>query len=130
MRLTIDTIEQREHATLVMGRTSVGTIGGIWKGAEPPVTGSYYQVELRVEGPCEVSDSWETQGAPQVRVCGGLVIFTGICEDADEDVYYLRFDPGWLEMLETSCIVARKRAGDSVSFSASIYAIGIYPYTC
>ena len=56
------------------------------------------------------------------------VIFTGLCEDIDDEVYYLRFSIDWLEMLEIHVISDKKKKGDYISFSSNWRNIRIYPY--
>lgn len=129
MRFTIDKIEQQKNMILVTGRTSVGTIAGIWKYAEPPVIGNDYHIELGILYPCEIDISQKSRHVSLVYVDNDNVIFKGICEDIDEDVYYLRFDIDWLEMIEIDSIATKKKIGDYISFSASIYGVTIYPYT-
>lgn len=128
MRFVIDKIEQKKCMTLVTGQTSVGTIEGVWKGAEPPVINSNYHIELGIDYPCELNISLETQTSPYVCLDKDMVVFQGVCEAIDEDVYYIRFDIDWLEMLEINTITAKKEIGDYISFSANIYDIRIYPY--
>lgn len=129
MRFIIDKVEQQEHMTLVMGKTSIGTIKGIWKYAEPPIISNNYHIELSIAYSCEVDISQEIQCVPFVYIDNDKVVFKGICEDIDEDVYYLRFDIDWLEILDVNTIATKKQIGDYISFSASIYCIEIYPYT-
>ena len=58
-----------------------------------------------------------------------MVIFKGICEDIDEEVYFVRFDVDWLEMIEIKEIGSNYKKGDVMAFSASYYGVEIYPYT-
>lgn len=129
MRLIIDKIEQQERMMLITGKTSVGTIKGIWKYTEPPIIGNNYHIELSIDYPCEINILQEIQSVPCVFLNNDKAVFKGICEDIDEDVYYLRFDIDWLEMLDVNIIATEKQIGDYISFSASIYDIKIYPYT-
>jgi hypothetical protein len=129
MRFVVDHAEQQNQMILVTGETSVGRIKGIWKGAEPPVIGSGYHIELGMTFPCEIDISQEKQRAPYVMFQNDKVMFLGVCEEMDEDVYYLRFDIDWLEMLDINAVYSGKKAGDVVSFSVSIYDVEIYPYS-
>lgn len=129
MRFIITKVEQQGHMTLVEGKTSVGMVKGIWKYAELPIINNNYHIELGIDYPCEVNDPQEIRCAPCVCLDKDKVIFKGICEDFDEDVYYIRFDIDWLEMLDINTIATKKQKGDYISFSASIYGIRIYPYT-
>ena len=45
------------------------------------------------------------------------------------EVYYVRFDMDWLEMIEISEIASRKEKGQILAFSVKYYDIEIYPYT-
>ncbi len=129
MRFVVDKVEQQGYMTLVTGETSVGVIQGIWKYREPPIVGNNYHIELSIDCPCEIAVPKKTGRTSYVNLHCDKVIFNGICEDIDEDVYYLRFDIDWLEMLDIQYIASKKKMGDFISFSASIYGIGIYPYT-
>jgi len=129
MRFLIEKIEQQEYMTFVTGKTSVGTIKGIWKYAEQPVVGNQYHIELSIDAPHDINSLQKMQCFPSVCLDYEEVIFQGICEDMDENVYYLRFDMDWLEMLDVQTASVKKQIGDFVLFSASVYGIKIYPYT-
>ena len=45
------------------------------------------------------------------------------------EVYFVRFDIDWLEMISIREFAAKKKAGDLMAFSADYYGIEIYPYT-
>lgn len=130
MRFVVDKAEQQKCMTIVTGRTTVGTIKGIWKYAEPPAVNNRYHVELNIEYPCELTTLDGRKASPCVSLDQDQVTFHGACEDVDEEVYYIRFDVDWLEMLEIGDIAFKKKVGDPISFSASIYGIEIYPYIC
>lgn len=57
------------------------------------------------------------------------VVFGGISEGLDDEVYYLRFDTDWIEMLDIDVITVKKQKGDSISLVADYYSVEIYPYT-
>ncbi|PNV62799.1 hypothetical protein C0033_07185 [Clostridium sp. chh4-2] len=57
-----------------------------------------------------------------------LKVFVGICEERDNQVYYVRFDTDWLDMLDIDVIASEKKKGDYISFSANWHDIGIYSY--
>lgn len=129
MRLIIDEVKQQENITIVTGRTPVGTIKGIWKYTKPPVINESYHVELSMTYPCEVDISQKEKLFPSVYLDNDTVIFNGICEGIDNEVYYVRFDIDWIEMLDINAITPKKKNGDYISFSAGFYDIEIYPYT-
>lgn len=129
MRFVIDEVQYQKEMTLVTGMTSVGTIKGIWKYREPPVVGGHYHVELSIYYPSETDILHKGKCVPSVYLDKDMVTFTGFCEYVDEEVYYLRFDIDWIEMLEISEIPSKKNIGDYISFTANIYGIEIYPYT-
>ncbi|MCM1057160.1 MAG: hypothetical protein NC517_06085 [Firmicutes bacterium] len=129
MRFVIDKAERQNDMTLVTGKTSVGTIKGIWKYRELPVINDSYHIELKIDHPCERRIPQGAQAIPYVCLEKEQVIFQGVCEDIDEEVYYIRLDTDWLEMLEINTVDSNKKIGDLISFSASVYGIGIFPYT-
>lgn len=132
MRFVIDEIEVQRCVTYVTGRTTVGTIKGIWHGTEAPVAGQCYHAELDIHEPVdgEISDTkcFEKK-CPSAHLDGQDVVFAGICEDVDEAVYYVRFDLDWLEMIEIKELAVLYQKGEYMSFSTRYYFIEIYPYT-
>ena len=56
------------------------------------------------------------------------VVFKGICEDCDDEVYYIRLMIDWLEMLDIEDFNFKINIGDTVLFQAIFENIGIYPY--
>ena len=129
MRFGIEEVMQHGGMTIVTGRTSVGRVKGIWKYEEPPVIGQAYHVELSIDYPCEADIVKKKKMFPSVVLVEETAIFQGICEDMDEDVYYVRFDVDWLEMMDIHVFASQKKKGEYLSFSANIYGIIIYPYT-
>lgn len=114
MRFTIDEIRQEGNKTIVKGKTSIGEIKGVWKYAEPPVIKNDYTVEFNIDSPDEVEMPSKMNTFPFVYL--------------DNEVYYLRFDVDWIEMLDIDVITVKKRKEDSISFAADYYSVGIYPY--
>ena len=91
---------------------------------------SLYHVEFSIDNPTEINVDQGTLSGPVVSAKNGDdVTFHGICEDADEDVYYVRFDTDWLEWIDITAPASPKVQGDFISFSADYHDIGIYPYT-
>ena len=129
MRFEIDEVTQHGHMTIVAGRNSVGRLKGIWKYELPPVIGKGYHVELSIDSPCQADIVQKKRVSPSIYFVEDTVIFQGICEDMDEDVYYIRFDIDWIEMLDINTIASQKKKGEYLSFSANVYGISIYPYT-
>lgn len=128
MQFVINKIEYQEKLPIVMGKTRIGTIKGIWKYIKAPIVGNMYHVELNIDYPKEIDIPGKKELFPSVYLNGENVIFTGVCEDRDDEVYYLRFDIDWLDMLDIDMITSRKTKGDYISFSANWHDIGIYPY--
>ena len=132
MKFVIDEIEVQMCVTYVAGRTTVGTIKGIWHDAAAPVIGQDYHVELSIYEPVDVEISDTKRSAkqcPSTHFDGENVVFQGICEDTDDAVYYVRFDLDWLEMIECKALAVLYKKGEFISFSARYYFIEIYPYT-
>lgn len=126
MQFIIDKLEYEETLLIVTGNTDIGTIKGIWRHIKEPIIGKIYHVELRIDRLEETI----LKGAysPLVYLENEYVIFVGICEERDNQVYYIRFDTDWLDMLDIDVIASEKKKGDYISFSANWHDIGIYSY--
>ena len=48
---------------------------------------------------------------PSIYLSGDTITFKGICEDIDSDVYFLRFDIDWIEMIEIVQLPRQKKIG-------------------
>ena len=129
MRLPIFEIDRQADSIVVSGITAIGTIKGIWQGKEAPAIDTVYYVELSIDHLTELNTEQGALPAPTVSTNGEIVAFQGLCETVDEDVYFLRFDIDWLEMIDISKLTSPKAEGDYISFSANCYDIKIYPYT-
>lgn len=129
MLFVIDEVKYCEDIIFVAGKTSAGTVKGIWKYSEEPVAGEYYHIELEINYPLEAGVSYKEKAVPSVYADNDTVIFKGICEDMDDEVYYLRFGADWLEMIDIGVFASKKQIGEYISFSASVYDITMYPYT-
>lgn len=127
MRLVIDELEYQNPVLIVKGETPAGTVKGIWKDKKVPVIGERYHAELSIDKPKEIK-SVKQDSYSSVFVDNENIIFTGLCEDIDDEVYYLRFEIDWLEMLDIDVITDRKKKGDYISFSVNWRDIGICPY--
>lgn len=113
MQFIIDKLEYLETLLIVTGKTSIGTVKGIWKHKKEPTLGKLYHVELSIDKPKEVKVLVENK-FPSVSL--------------DNEVYYLRFDIDWLDMLNIEVRTDRKKKGDYISFSVNWDNLGIYPY--
>lgn len=82
MRFVIDKIEYQETLTIVVGKTGVGTIKGIWTDPETPVIGKTYDIELIITSPNEINIS-ERKLCLSVYLDNENVIFIGRCYDSD-----------------------------------------------
>lgn len=129
MRFVIEEAEYQEKLIIVTGNTTVGMIKGIWKYKQEPVVGESYHVELSIYCPSECDIKQDKKLYPSVCLSDDMVIFKGVCEDIDEEVYFVRFDVDWLEMIEMKEIGSNYKKGDVMAFSASYYGVEIYPYT-
>lgn len=129
MKFVIEEAEYQEKLIIVTGNTTVGMIKGIWKYKQEPVVGKSYHVELSIYCPSECDIKQDKKLYPSVCLSDDMVIFKGVCEDIDEEVYFVRFDVDWLEMIEMKEIGSNYKKGDVMAFSASYYGVEIYPYT-
>lgn len=129
MRLLIFEVDRQADSIVVSGITAIGTIKGIWQGREAPAIDTVYYVELSINHLTELNAEQDALPAPMVSTNGDVAAFQGLCETVDEDVYFLRFDIDWLEMIDISELTSPKAEGDYISFSANCNDIGIYPYT-
>ena len=127
MRFIVEKVCRQGDRIMVSGRTPVGPLQGIWQNREPPIVRSGCHVELTIDAPHEAAAPRVC--APATALAGDTVVFHGLCEEADEALYYLRFAADWLEMIDISAISIPRKAGDLISFSAPVDGIKIYPYT-
>lgn len=126
MQFVIDELEYQETSLIVTGKTSIGTMKGIWKNIREPIVGTVYNIELSIGNPKEVKVCCENS-VPSVYLDNENVVFTGLYEDSDNEVYYLRFAIDWLDMLDIDAITPRNKGG-YITFSANWHDIEIYPY--
>ena len=59
MQFVIDELEYQETLLIVTGKTSIGTIKGIWKDIREPIVGTVYYIELIIDNPKEVKGRCE-----------------------------------------------------------------------
>ncbi len=126
MQLVIHRLEFQETLLIVTGKTSIGTVKGVWNNKQEPIIGTAYHVELSIGNPKEVRIFCENL-VPTVYLDHENVVFTGLWEDSDDEVCYLRFAVDWLEMLDIDTVTSTKK-GNYISFSANWHDIAIYPY--
>lgn len=127
MQFVIDELEYQGMFLIVTGKTPVGAVKGIWQDQKAPKIGECYRIELSMDKPQEIKTVKQNNNT-SVYVDDENVIFTGLCEDIDDEVYYLRFSIDWLDMLEIHVISDKKKKGDYISFSSNWRNIRIYPY--
>ena len=129
MRLIVSSIQSDNEKTVIYGITEIGIIKGIWKYGESPVLLNVYSVELSFEGfDKQIAIEHQEEIFVEIWSIDNTVHFHGICEDIDEDVYYIRFQDDWLDMVEIPENTAKINKGDHVSFSAKYWDVWIYPY--
>ena len=57
-----------------------------------------------------------------------MVFFTGICEDYDGEIHYIRFAGDWLQMIYIEKNSHGINIGDNISFKLNYNQVEIYPY--
>ena len=119
MKLTIDNIQVSENCILIDGITEIGKISGIWKNNLKPIITEYYK---------NISCISDEYHGMKVDSKNNIVHFYGCCEDMDDEVYYIRLNLDWLEMVDIMDDYMKIKKGDFVSFSAKSDCILIYPY--
>lgn len=126
MQLVVDRSEFQKTLLIVTGKTSIGTVKGVWNNKQEPIVGTAYHVELSIGNLEEVKIFCENI-VPTVYLEHENVVFTGFCEDRDDEVCYLRLAVDWLEMLDINTVAPCKK-GNCISFSVNWHNIEIYPY--
>ncbi|MDE7094511.1 MAG: hypothetical protein K2O52_06340, partial [Oscillospiraceae bacterium] len=56
------------------------------------------------------------------------IFFAGICEDYDGEVYYIRFEDDWLEMLCIEEDSQTVHVDDNILFWIDYHQVLIFPY--
>lgn len=128
MRIMINAVEQVQSSATVVASTEIGTIQGVWKGTIPPNVDQEYHVELTIQTMANDIILSKKDADTKVMVRDDQVLFIGYCEGMDNEVYYIRFNVDWLEMVEIPENIPEIAMGDYVEFSAKIDDIWIYPY--
>ena len=124
--------EEKDNIILVTGSTDCGTLKGIWKSSTLPAVGKTYNTELTFGLRTSAVDRADivighSQTSAVISTTEDSTIFTGLCEEID-DIYYIRFSPDALEMLEIKNDDHTIKEGDYITFSLRSDDIGIYPY--
>ena len=130
MRVIVSSIQSDNEKTVIYGITEIEIIKGIWKCEESPVLLNAYSVELSFgEFDKQIATEPQEEIYAEIWSIDNTVHFHGICEDIDDDVYYIRFQHDWLDMVEIPENTTNKiNKGDYVSFSAKYWNVWIYPY--
>ena len=127
MRLRIKSTDFAANKAIIDGVAEIGNLKGIWKSDTLPIVNREYFVELTITGYYEKIFKNNECSRMKVNSDNGIVYFDGYCEDIDEEVYYIRLDTDWLEMIDIEND-AKIKKGDFVSFSAKYDDILIFPY--
>ena len=129
MKLIIKNTELSDNKIYVDCITEIGNFKGIWMSNNVPIKDKEYFTELTIIKYC-VDISCVNNKCSSVSVCvkNGIVQFVGYCEDMDDEVYYIRLNNDWLEMVDFTDNESEIKNGDFVSFSANSDCILIYPY--
>lgn len=129
MILIVSDIKYDNDKIVIYGITEIGIIKGIWKSNEMPILLNKYSVELTFKMfEKQISIEYEEEIYAEIWAIDNTVHFHGICEDLDEDVYYVRFATDWLDMIEIPESNTEIKKGNHISFSAKYENIWIYPY--
>lgn len=109
----------------------IGQIRGVWQGKTSPIVNDICHIELDIKNIYSNQVKVLHLGVHDVtKVCCSYdeVVFKGICEEYDGEVYYIRFMIDWLEMLDIEGFNDIINIGDTVLFQTNFENIGIYPY--
>lgn len=128
MRIMVNVVEQVQSFVTVVASTEIGTIQGVWKGTSLPNVNQECHVELTIQSMEKDIILSKKDADTNVMVKDDEVLFIGYCEGMDDEVYYIRFNVDWLEMVEIPENIPEIAMGDYVKFSAKIDDIWIYPY--
>ncbi|MDE6088391.1 MAG: hypothetical protein K2G25_08405 [Oscillospiraceae bacterium] len=131
MQIIINAIEYQEENIIVNCDLDIGMLKGIWKGKNPPVLNFHYYVELTLDDLIPE----QIKALPRnkkylvgVKVKNNDVLFAGICEDYDGEIYYIRFACDWLEMIDVKEDAQSIHLEDNVLFWIDYHQVQIFPY--
>lgn len=129
MRIIVDRLNENQNGKIfISGLTKKGSIKGVWKSKDRPVLNEEYDVELSL--PMLRGDDISVENASlsaQVEVHNDEILyFRGLCEVIDEDdIYVVRFDSNWIEMLEIEN--TNISVNEVISFKVNVNQVEIYP---
>jgi len=129
MRIKIESSNEMKNGEItISGKTKIGALKGLWKSKDAPFLNEEYDVELTLPmlyGD-DISVEKESLSAQALVDLDDMLYLRGTCEGIDEDnIYIVRFDSNWIEMLEienTNIIV-----NDVISFKVNVNQVEIYP---
>ena len=131
MQIIINNVEHQGDNIVVNCDLGIGILKGIWKGENPPILNSCYYVEFTLAD----IESNQTKVLPKNQECATFVnlqndevLFVGICENYDGEVYYIRFEDDWLQMLYIEESNQSIYVGDNLLFWMDYHQVLIYPY--
>lgn len=131
MQIIINAIEYEGENIVVHCNLHIGMLKGIWKGKSPPILNSHYYVELTLDDliPQQVKALPKNKKyIIGVKAKNDDVLFAGICEDYDGEIYYIRFECDWLEMIAIKENIQSIRLEDNVLFWMNYHQVQIFPY--
>ncbi len=129
MRIIIESLNENQPGVItVFGRTKIGSIKGLWKSKDAPLLNEEYDVELSLPMLLGSDVSVENVSlSPQAEVNSDETLYLrGTCEVIDEDdIYVVRFDANWIEMLEIENTDIN--VSDVISFTVNVNQVEIFP---
>ncbi|MDE5737731.1 MAG: hypothetical protein K2H93_05130 [Oscillospiraceae bacterium] len=130
MRISVTAIEQQEENIIVICDLGIGMLKGIWKGKKLPVLNASYYVEFTLDdiNYKHVKILPKSQEDISVTIKNNTIFFAGICEDYDGEVYYIRFEDDWLEMLCIEEDSQTVHVDDNILFWIDYHQVLIFPY--
>lgn len=128
MRICIANIEYENNDIYVTCKTAIGSLIGKWcDKAQLPILLKNYHCELTIREIERREIAIIPEGAPSVHYENEEVVFIGVCEEID-DIYVVRFDTDWLEMISVKNDDFMINKGDVISFIVEYEGISVYPY--
>lgn len=130
MKIIVNSIEHHGNNIIVICDSGIGTIKGIWCGRNSPLLNSVYHVEFTLAD----IDCKYIKVLPENKKCVSFslkndkVFFTGICEDYDGEIYYIRFADDCLQMIYIEESGQGINIGNNISFELNYNQVEIYPY--
>lgn len=130
MRIIINTIEYQGDNIIVSCDLGIGILKGIWKGRNLPVLNFNYYVEFTLNDIDSEHLKVLTKNQEHIFVSfkNDKVFFTGICENYDGEVHYIRLEDDWLQMIYIEGNNQSVNVGDNLLFWMDYRQVMIYPY--